>query len=511
MTEDTKEESCQSKKRSRDDEEAPDKDNGNGTKSDAVDAVNDKTKGDKEVNGNGDEKDCRAAKKARHDDSSADKDKTDEAQTQDKKEDKVVAPVDVEGDGSDGKSDSKVDDNANGIATDAKVETDKESTAPKSVFGSSVPFSGFTGLKSQSSMASASAATSDGQSVDTTKSIFGSTSSVSAGFGFSSRSSSAIGSEKGPAGTGTGTTTTGNGANTGSTSIFGKSITTPSTGFGSSQSIFGRKETSNNNGTSTSIFGSFASPPPSSSSSKKEESTTSGTGTGTGTQPKNALALPPEPTKPISNGEENEETSFTMRAKLYKLQKINDTPSPPPISIAATEGKKETGIKYATKVGNDAATTATSTSTTTTTTNGSENDQNSATSTTATALKMEWKEVGIGPLKILVSNSNKNTARIVQRRESTPGGPGTKLILNVMLREECIVEKRGDKFVKLAAFEVIEDVDANANAKNDNDDGAGKEENEKKKMTLETVQYLFKVKTVADADSLLNALKQFCK
>jgi len=174
-------------------------------------------------------------------------------------------------------------------------------------------------------------------------------------------------------------------------------------------------------------------------------------------------------------------------------------------------GKKETGIKYATKVGNDAATTATSTSTTTTTTNGSENDQNSATSTTATALKMEWKEVGIGPLKILVSNSNKNTARIVQRRESTPGGPGTKLILNVMLREECIVEKRGDKFVKLAAFEVIEDVDANANAKNDNDDGAGKEENEKKKMTLETVQYLFKVKTVADADSLLNALKQFCK
>lgn len=338
----------------------------------------------------------------------------------------------------------------------------KEKEQPKTVFGSSVPFSGFTGLKSQPSTTSTT-----NDTVDTTKSIFGSTSSVSVGFGFSSStsSSSAIGSGKGSAG---------NSINNGSSgSIFGKSISTSSSGFGGTTSIFGSKETGDS--APASIFGSFAPPP---SSSKKEDST----------QSKCTL---PQPTKPISNGEENEEATFTMRAKLFKLQKIENTPPSSLVKIASTEEKKETGMKCATKVGNDA-----------TTAKGSDNEQKSATST---ALKMDWKEVGIGPLKILVSCSDKNNARIVQRRESTPGGPGTKLILNVMLREECVVEKRGDKFVKLAAFEVIEDEDITQEASKEGD------ENGAKKMKLQTVQYLFKVKTVSDADSLLGSLKQFCK
>ncbi len=474
MVGESKEEASESKKRPREEEVEKEDNNGchetkknNGAKStnvgdgtNGVDGTGDDNKDESEVKSTpGDDEGCPVAKKARHSDGNestpANNPSLNGKTTETDKEENQVNP-----------SENSTEDTSNG----ADVKEEKEQ--PKPVFGSSVPFSGFTGLKSQPSTASA---TSD--SVDTTKSVFGSASSVSVGFGFSSSaSSSAVGGDKGTAGDSTNTGSNG--------SIFGRSISASSSGFGSTTSIFGSKETGN--GTTSSIFGSFV---PSPSSSKKEHTT----------QSKSAL---PQPSKPITNGEENEEATFTMRAKLYKLQKIEDTPPPPSVNLASTEEKKETGIKCATKVGNDA-----------TTVNSSENDQNSA---TTAALKMEWKEVGIGPLKILISCSNKTTARIVQRRESTPGGPGTKLILNVMLRHECIVEKRGDKFVKLAAFEVVEDKDEDTEQEVNNKEGTETEtqaetENVKKKMKLETVQYLFKVKTVGDADSLLGALKQYCK
>lgn len=52
-----------------------------------------------------------------------------------------------------------------------------------------------------------------------------------------------------------------------------------------------------------------------------------------------------------------------------------------------------------------------------------------------------WKEVGIGPVRILHNPTTKQY-RVVQRRESTPGGAGTKLILNVNIaRKTCVVSK----------------------------------------------------------------------
>ena len=205
----------------------------------------------------------------------------------------------------------------------------------------------------------------------------------------------------------------------------------------------------------------------------------------------------PQPTAPILNGEEDEKIIYTIRAKLYKLQKINTTNDNTNTEITSTATTATTGIQCATKVGND---------TNNNTNGGKEKDHNQQN-------KVDWKEVGIGPLRILVSSSSStsttsssnnnnddekdqtSTARIVQRRESTPGGPGTKLILNVLLRKECVVEKRGEKFVKLAAFEVV-------------DSPKTTDENSVK---LQTVQYLFKVKTINDADSLLDVLKKYCK
>eukprot|EP00978_Attheya_sp_CCMP212_P038736 scaffold195042_cov70-Attheya_sp.AAC.1 len=76
---------------------------------------------------------------------------------------------------------------------------------------------------------------------------------------------------------------------------------------------------------------------------------------------------------------------------------------------------------------------------------------------------MDWREVGIGPLRIL--QNEQKSRRVVQRRETTPGGPGTKLILNALLGSTLTnhvptagagsaggskVTREGDKFVRWA-------------------------------------------------------------
>jgi hypothetical protein len=66
------------------------------------------------------------------------------------------------------------------------------------------------------------------------------------------------------------------------------------------------------------------------------------------------------------------------------------------------------------------------------------------------AVEKEWKEVGTGPVRILKHTSEEAQYRIVQRRETSPGGAGTKLILNVMVSPtETHVERHADKHVRL--------------------------------------------------------------
>lgn len=132
--------------------------------------------------------------------------------------------------------------------------------------------------------------------------------------------------------------------------------------------------------------------------------------------------------------------------------------------------------------------------------------------------KMEWKEVRIGPLRILERTEGEEPRgedggeekgdddkdgsrgilgiRLVQRRESTPGGNGTKLILNLSLRNVCDVTKQGDKFVRLSAVEAVVPEDTAV----EGDEGAS--------PSLKCVQYLLKAKTVMDADSLQQALQK---
>jgi len=101
-----------------------------------------------------------------------------------------------------------------------------------------------------------------------------------------------------------------------------------------------------------------------------------------------------------------------------------------------------------------------------------------------------WKEVGIGPLRLLQNNTTKSY-RIVQRRESTPHGAGTKLILNVGL--VCgKVDREAEKYVRVATVS----------------GGAGDGEG---KGGGGVVMYLFKVKSVDVGDELEKHLGEALK
>lgn len=224
--------------------------------------------------------------------------------------------------------------------------------------------------------------------------------------------------------------------------------------------------------------------------------------------------------EPVSNGEENEEAILTLRAKLFKLAKVKQVVGNSKnvedlaASSSSTGGrdtkKKSVGIEMATKVGQQP-----------------ENNADTAKESTleSNAVKMDWKEVGIGPLRVLTS-SDKH-ARIVQRRENTPGGQGTKLILNVALRKECKVERKGDKFVRFAAFEVVEEETksdkqeekketedpsnhSRENVDNDTQQNSKGATGKDSSVHFELVQYLFKVKTIGEADMLLETLGKYC-
>ena len=351
-----------------------------------------------------------------------------------------------------------------------KARTEKSLKSP-SVFGSSTGFTGFTAAANPTNSSApsmfGSAASIEDTSIDQSDgqktSIFGSSS-------------------------------------TSANSIFGTKSKTSSTGFGKnaiSSTGFGSQTQ-----TSSGFFGS-------SSSSGKLFTKTEKVDTNAGgeiekkdiNQPSAPSIALLNPDEPIKNGEENENTIITLRSKLFKLTK----------SVPKEEKQKESnektkrfGIQMATKVGRDEKDDSDSC-----VTDDKSTDKSTSTSSKSNIAVMDWKEVGIGPLRVL---SNEKSARIVQRRESTPGGQGTKLILNIALRDECSVEKKGDKFVRLAAFEILENTGNEKQLEEDTEDKLDDGKNgDIDVVKFAPVQYLFKVKTIGEADLLFSTLKQFCE
>jgi len=293
-----------------------------------------------------------------------------------------------------------------------------------------------------------------------------------------------------------------------SSSVFGSGTTS---GFGSitanggtkSSLGFGSVSSSGTNGTTstTSGFGSFGGGFAASTSSKSTPTFSFGTtttgkstfGTSNGSSKdststkdshgnSSSTAAFPKSTQKVSNGEEGEECIFEIRAKLYKLVSKKSAKAN---SVKSTE---KTGIPHSSEL------------------KASVDDDKNGNGNANSSNKNDedWQEVGIGPLRIL-QKSEKDDAtrlRLVQRRESSQ-----VLILNARLRPELQVLRKGEKYVALNVFETSSDDDDN------DDDEPSKEIKEEessskadKTAILRIVKYLFKVKTVAEADLLEKAL-----
>jgi hypothetical protein len=75
-------------------------------------------------------------------------------------------------------------------------------------------------------------------------------------------------------------------------------------------------------------------------------------------------------------------------------------------------------------------------------------NNDSTTTASSSPSTCTWHEVGTGPLKFLKSLAD-GRLRIVQRRESTPHGNATTVILNLPIWKETVVDLPSDKHVKL--------------------------------------------------------------
>jgi hypothetical protein len=234
----------------------------------------------------------------------------------------------------------------------------------------------------------------------------------------------------------------------------------------------------------------------------------------------------------LSTGEEEEHLMVEVRVKTYKRvsasteneslqggsasnQQLSNTggdqdgktPSVPPSSATAPMVSKvvngdETALEADSSVKHDASTTQE-------TRNGSILDSKPfvqgvggqvaavaavAAVSSSSSLPWRWQEVGTGPLRLLgravdFNASSVSQCRLVQRRESTPNGPATKVILNVPLWRETSIQRPSEKHVQITTL-VYESTDT---------------------ATAEPETFLFKLKTTSEAAQLQGKLDELVK
>jgi hypothetical protein len=279
--------------------------------------------------------------------------------------------------------------------TKDKEETKKEdesSTKPKevektSIFGSSVGFSGFGSVK-PTGFGMAAGFSSEGNKIsgfgNTTGTTFGNNS-------FAAKNTGALGGTFSSGGS----SSFGGGSGGGSTLGFGKSK-----GFGEL-----------NKGVSGSIFGTPINTDTKSDEGKEENVAESDS-------PDNNNTVVELPTDyEARTGEEEESSLFQARCKTHRLvpaeskeHSANKTPAPATAKAAPAVPHSESLLRK------------------------SPTDDGTRESET-----IVWQEVGIGPLKVLQHDTTKKI-RIVQRREVSPSGPATKVIVNAPLHSGSLTK-----------------------------------------------------------------------
>lgn len=269
----------------------------------------------------------------------------------------------------------------------------------------------------------------------------------------------------------------------GGTSVFGSGFGSSATGFGSATSGsafgFGKKSEGSSifgGGSKVSGFGAA-----SSSTTASSIFATNGKGVGgvfgkknTQDDPNNngkkeeetaatpAAVLPEE--VELKNGEEGQECVFEVRAKAFvleeeeedKKQSTQQTNSGPiPMSVRPT---LSTGPIVASSNNNDKDKKQTPPDAKEKKKDDNDDDKtgdDKALPTKEPSKPTKWRELGIGPLRVLRRKdaSGAASSRVVQRRESAPGGMGTKLLVNVRLQKECKLTRPSERHVQLASIE----------------------------------------------------------
>lgn len=120
---------------------------------------------------------------------------------------------------------------------------------------------------------------------------------------------------------------------------------------------------------------------------------------------------------PVLTGEENENCLLQVRAKLFKLSVTV------PALVDSDEDDERNGGAAEEK----------------------DNDKDKGKE------HLEWAEVGVGPLRVLKAKDG-SAARLVMRREDKKGGQGTKVILNIKIREYTSARKQGEKALCVSTF-----------------------------------------------------------
>jgi hypothetical protein len=274
---------------------------------------------------------------------------------------------------------------------------------------------------------------------------------------------------------------------------FGANNTSGGFGFGKSGggfsvgSGFGAKSQAANSSTA-SVFGSGF------SGTSSESASTAFGATSSSSKPE-AHAFPDE--MELKTGEEDEVCVLEVRAKTHQFVEKNQVqsdaatkqdsaPSVPPSSsntTAAKEKDEKSGQKES-----DTTTSAEQDETTKEKPKESQEETNQDAESkegkkeeqkpkASSKKHQDWQELGIGPLRIL--RKSKGHSRVVQRRESAPGGAGTKLLINAPLSKESQVTRPSDQHVRFTTIEP-----------------SGK-----------AAIYLFKFKLKAEANRLENVLK----
>lgn len=262
----------------------------------------------------------------------------------------------------------------------------------------------FAGVNLVASSSNSTTATTASTKVNPPKKVFGSSAAFS-GFGSaSSTSKTGFGSSATSGGFGASFSSTGGfGTSTGSFSGFGvQSKTAPSTSFAFVGSTKTNEETASGSACS-----------PIATATKKET-------------PK----LPDQ--YELKSGEEDEITLFSRRCKThrigtYKDDDVNNDISAGPSTAVASSIPPSQAASFENKT---------------------EEGQKRSQSNTGGAV-IKWIEVGLGPLKVL-KNLQTKRVRLVQRRETSPNGPATKVILNALVvTDRRSMTKASEKHVRV--------------------------------------------------------------